>query len=99
MSGSDTWVMHDGIEGGRWDNPNIPLNIPSAAHWLLCDAKCWWQGETEARSSMELTSWHFLAGKAVRGMGRTETFLPTPAPRRRDAHDGDPIKRTQLALI
>lgn len=57
------------------------------------------QGETEARSSTELTSWHFLAGKALRGMDRNEMFLPTPAPRRRDAHNGDPIKPTQLALI
>lgn len=41
MSGSDTWVMHSGIGAGRWDNPNIPLNIlniPSAALWFLCDA-------------------------------------------------------------
>lgn len=57
------------------------------------------QGETEAGSSMELTSWHFLAGKALPGTDRTEMFLPTPAPRRRDAHNGDPIKPTQLALI
>lgn len=57
------------------------------------------QGETEAGSSMELTSWHFLAGKALRATDRTEMFLPTSAPRRRDAHNGDPIKPTQLALI
>lgn len=48
---------------------------------------------------MELTPWHFLAGKAPRGMDRTKMFLPTTVPWRRDAHNGDPIKRTQLALI